>query len=50
MQKRVAIALQVAGLACAVAAGLTLSLTVGLVVGAAGLLAFGVALERGGKS
>lgn len=47
MRERVATALQVAGIAAGVAAGLTISMTVALVVAAIGLVAFGLAVERG---
>jgi hypothetical protein len=47
MREKVAAALQVAGIAAGVAAGLTVSAGVGLAVAAVGLVAFGVAVERG---
>ena len=45
MREKVAAGLQVAGIVAGVAAGLTVSVGLGLAVAAAGLLALGVAME-----
>lgn len=47
MRQQIAAALQVAGLAVLSAAGFSVSVALGLAVAGAGLVAFGVAVERG---
>lgn len=47
MREHVATALQVAGIGCGVAAGLTVALWLGLAVACVGLVLLGLALERG---
>ena len=45
MRQNVATALQVAGIGCGVAAGLTVALWLGLAIACVGLVALGVAVE-----
>lgn len=47
MRQKVAAGLQITGLVSGVAAGLTVSAGLGLVVAAVGLIVFGLAVERG---
>lgn len=47
MRARVAIVLEAVGVASGVAAGFTVSATAGLAVACFGLVAFGLAVERG---
>lgn len=47
MRQQIAAVLQVIGIAVGAAAGFTVSLGLGLAVLAVGMVAFGVALERG---
>lgn len=47
MRQQIAAVLQASGIAVGAAAGFTVSLGLGLAVLAAGLVAFGVAVERG---
>lgn len=48
MRQTIAAVLQVTGIVAGAAAGFTVNATVGLAVCAAGLLAFGLAVERSG--
>lgn len=46
MRDRIATALEAVGVGCGVAAGFTVSATVGLAVACVGLVLFGLAVER----
>lgn len=46
MRERVATVLEATGVVCGVAAGFTVSVTVGLAVACVGLVLFGLAVER----